>query len=88
MATGYGEGVDGVGDGQEGILYMAKELLSSAERLPSADTFGWRVNRREKVGGWRARYLNLAFLVPFSSCFRLVFRRRRRHRRRSGDERG
>lgn len=40
MATAYGEGVDGVGDGQEGdTLYMAKELLSSVERLPSADMF-------------------------------------------------
>lgn len=42
MATAYGEGVDGVGDGQEGdTLYMAKELLSSTERLPSADMFRW-----------------------------------------------
>lgn len=40
MATAYGEGLDGVGDGQEGdTLYMAKELLSSVERLPSADMF-------------------------------------------------
>lgn len=40
MATTYGEGMEGVGDGQEGdTLYMAKELLSSTERLPSADMF-------------------------------------------------
>ncbi|CAM9326381.1 unnamed protein product, partial [Ectocarpus sp. 8 AP-2014] len=40
MATAYGEGVEGVGDGQEGdTLYMAKELLSSTARLPSADMF-------------------------------------------------
>lgn len=40
MATAYGEELDGVGDGQEGdTLYMAKELLSSVERLPSADMF-------------------------------------------------
>ena len=46
MATAYGEGMDGVGDGQEGdTLYMAKELLSSTERLPSADMFRWGVNQ-------------------------------------------
>lgn len=40
MATAYGEGVEGIGDGQEGdTLYMAKELLSSTARLPSADMF-------------------------------------------------
>lgn len=40
MATVYGEGADGFGDGQEGdTLYMAKELLSSTKRVPSADMF-------------------------------------------------
>ncbi|CAM9931947.1 unnamed protein product [Pylaiella littoralis] len=40
MATAYGDGVEGIGDGQEGdTLYMAKELLSSTARLPSADMF-------------------------------------------------
>lgn len=40
MATVYGKGAEGLGDGQEGdTLYMAKELLSSTERLPSADMF-------------------------------------------------
>lgn len=40
MATTYGDGVEGVGDDQEGdAQYMAKELLSSTERLPSADMF-------------------------------------------------
>ena len=42
MATTYGDGIETVGDGQEGdTLYMAKELLSSTERLPSADIFRW-----------------------------------------------
>lgn len=40
MATAYGKGAEGLGDGQEGdTLYMAKELLSSTERLPTADMF-------------------------------------------------
>lgn len=40
MATAYGDGVEGIGDGQEGdTLYMAKELLSSTARLPPADMF-------------------------------------------------
>ena len=44
-------GVDGIGDGQEDMSRMAKELLCSAERLPSADTLTWVVGRQKRRGG-------------------------------------
>ncbi|CAM9932149.1 unnamed protein product [Pylaiella littoralis] len=92
VAKAYGDGVEGIDDGQGGdTLYTAKELFSSKARLPMADMFGlgltvYEVPTRMELPGdgeyWHAMRDGTAVGLPSSRSRELgaLLRREEPHR--------